>query len=302
VPGVAAASAVVPSSGHFLPTTVDPENPDPDQQENVAVLGVTASGATDTFAATPSAGRLSDLEGRTIALATSDAAALGRNVGDTIRMRLGDSTESELRIVALYEARPGYETALLPASLVLEHTTAGLVPQILVRATPGTDRGQLVERLSGLAAGQPGLRVAGRGEILAGAARQEQTGAWVNYLLVAMILGYTVISLVNTLVIATGERRREFALLRLIGSTRGQIIRVVTVEAILVAVCGVLLGTAVAAATLAAFGAALTGSPAPDGPLWIYLTVIAAAAALTLAATLVTARLVLRSRTVEAAL
>jgi putative ABC transport system permease protein len=41
----------------------------------------------------------------------------------------------------------------------------------------------------------------------------------VNYLLVAMIIGYTVIALINALVIATGERRREFGVQQFIGST-----------------------------------------------------------------------------------
>lgn len=301
VPGVAAASAVVPSIGHLLPTEVDPEEPDPDPQENVPVLGVTSAGAAETFAAAPTAGTLSDLNGQTVALTAADAAQLGRKVGDSMRMRLGDGAEVRLTVVAIFTARPGYETVLLPAPLVLEHTTSRLVPQILVRATPGTDPARLVDSLSGLADRHPGLRVADRDELLVGAAKQEQTGAWVNYLLVAMLLGYTVISLVNTLVIATGERRREFAMQRLVGSTRGQIIRMVTVEAILVAAIGVLLGTAVAAVTLAAFGQALTGSPAPDGPLWIYLVVIGAVTTLTLTATLLTTRLMLRTRPVEAA-
>jgi putative ABC transport system permease protein len=236
------------------------------------------------------AGSLADLDGQTVALSNERAT----RVGDTVTMRLGDGAETKLRVVALLATRPGYETALLPASLVAQHTTSRLVPQILVRAAPGADLAALADRL-------PGLRVANRDQILAGQAKQEQTGTWVNYLLVAMILGYTVIALVNTLVIATGERRREFALQRLIGSTRGQIMRMMTVETVLVVVSGVLLGTAVAAVTLIAFGMALTGSPTPQGPLWIYGTVTGAAALLAITATLVTAWVVLRPRPIEAA-
>ncbi|MEV4318241.1 FtsX-like permease family protein [Actinocrispum sp. NPDC049592] len=301
VPGVAAACAIVPTTAYFPGTSGDPENTDPDADSDVAVLGVSASGVAGTFAATPTSGSLSDLTGQTIALSTSDADTLGRKLGDTMPLRLDDGAELQLKVVAIFPGRPGYETALLPAQLVAEHTTSRLVPQILVRATPGTDTAQLTSQLAGLAAQQPGLRVATREEILAGAAQQEQTGAWVNYLLVAMIVGYTVIALVNTQVIATGERRREFAMQRLIGSTRGQIIRSVCMEAILVALSGVVLGTAVAAITLAAFGAALNGDPVPTGPLWIYLAIAGAATALTLLATLLTTRLVLRTPPVQAA-
>jgi len=292
LPGVAAASAAVPSSGYFLPG---------DDRDIVAVLGVSAQGAAETTTTPLTAGTLSDLSGPTVALTTRQAAQRGYQLGDTVRMRLGDGAEVELRVVALFTARPGYETVLLPAPLVVEHTTSGLVPQILVRARQGTDQARLTDALAGLAADHPGVRVANREEILAGQAKQEQTEAWVNYLLVAMIISYTVVSLVNTLVIATGERRREFALQRLIGSTAGQILRMMSVEAILIAVSGVLLGTAVAGATLLAFGVALDGRPLPDGPPWIYLAVVGAAGLLTLAATLLTTMLVLRPRPIEAA-
>ncbi|HEU5469335.1 MAG TPA: hypothetical protein VFV67_01680 [Actinophytocola sp.] len=35
--------------------------------------------------------------------------------GETTRSRLVDGAAAELRVVALFDARPGYETALLPA-------------------------------------------------------------------------------------------------------------------------------------------------------------------------------------------
>jgi putative ABC transport system permease protein len=260
-------------------------------------LGVTAAGAAETTATQVTAGTLADLDGQTVALSTERAA----RVGDTVTMRLGDGAETKLRVVALLATRPGYETALMPASLVAEHTTGRVVPQILVRAAPDTDTALLKDDLAALTDQLPGLQVADRDQILAGQTKPDQTGTWVNYLLVAMILGYTVIALVNTLVIATGERRREFALQRLIGSTRGQIMRMMAVETVLVVVSGVLLGTAVAATTLIAFSMALTGTPSPEGPLWIYGTVTGAAALLALTATLVTASVVLRPRPIEAA-
>jgi putative ABC transport system permease protein len=143
------------------------------------------------------------------------------------------------------------------------------------------------------------VRIANREQVLTGQAEQEQTGAWVNYLLVAMIIGYTVISLINALVIATGERRREFALQQFIGSTRGQIMRMMTVEAGLVAIGGVLLGTVVAAGTLVAFDMALNGTPLPDGPAWIYLTIVGAVVLLTLLVVLLTTLFVLPTRPIE---
>jgi putative ABC transport system permease protein len=126
-------------------------------------------------------------------------------------MRLGDGTVTGLKVVALFAAKRGYESALVPARLLAPHTTSGLGDQILVRAAPGADQRRLRARLARLSRKYPGLRVADRTQATAEYTSDQQISAWANYLLVAVIVGYTVISLVNALVIATAARRREFA-------------------------------------------------------------------------------------------
>jgi putative ABC transport system permease protein len=121
---------------------------------------------------------------------------------------------------------------------------------------------------------------AGRDAPAGGDGGERQTQAWVNYLLVGMLMAYTAISVVNTLVLATAGRRREFALQRLAGSTGGQVLRMMTVEAALVAAVGIALGTAVSTTTLVPFSVAATDSPFPAGPTWIYLAVVATAVTL----------------------
>lgn len=112
-------------------------------------------------------------------------------------------------------------------------------------------------------------------------ADDDLTGAWINLLLVSMIVIYTVISLLNTLVMATTQRQREFALQRLIGSTPGQVLRMVVLEAVLIALIGIALGTVIAMATLVPFAVAIDGSLIPPGPTWIYLTVVGSALLIT---------------------
>ena len=116
-----------------------------------------------------------------------------------------------------------------------------------------------------------------------------------------MIVLYTAISVVNTLVMATAQRRREFGLQRLIGSTRGQVLRMMAVEGGIVAVIGVVLGTIVSTGSLVPFSLVVSGTPMPSGPLWIYLSVVGAAGLLALSATLVPTWLALRARPAEAA-
>ncbi|WP_410637513.1 ABC transporter permease [Amycolatopsis sp. lyj-346] len=224
---------------------------------------------------------------------------LGHHVGDTLSLRLGDGTPVEVRVTAVVDQRPGFERLVLPAELLVPHTTLGLAPQLLVRAAPGVDSATLTSRLREATAGLP-VFVGDRGALIAAHAKGNEVGAWVNYLLVGMIIAYTVISVVNTLVTATARRRREFGVQRLSGFTRGQVLRMAGVEGGLIATIAVLLGTLVAAGSIVPFCLVVTGSLLPSGPVTIYLAVLAIAVVLSLAAILVPAWAATRGRAVDA--
>ncbi|MFD7161849.1 FtsX-like permease family protein [Streptomyces violascens] len=296
-PGVAAASAQISSLGYLEPRTppsqskIDEGDFEPTE---MPMQGVTAEGVTGTTAFRATTGSLDDLHGDSVALPASGAG--GFKLGDTVPMRLGDGAEVSLKLVATVDARRGYETALLPASLLVQHTDAGLVPQITVTAKPGTDPAQLEQNLSALAKEHPGLGVLPRATVSAVHQSQDDTQAWMAYLVLGVVVGYATIALVNTQVLATTERRREFMLQRLIGATRRQVLRMMTVEAILVAVAGLVLGVLVAGLTLVPLSLSVLGSPVPEGSPWIFATVVVAAFVLTLVTTLISAALVLRSR------
>lgn len=299
LPGVAAASADVDTTVYLLgpppPPDAKPERGTGDAT-SVAVRGVTPAGAAATTSIVVTAGSLGDLAGDAIALPASVAADAGRAVGDRVPARLGDGTPVTLRIVALVSGPRGYETGFVPADLVAPHTGTGLVSTFLVRAGPGVGGTALAATLAGAARAHPGLAVADRSAVLDAHAAGEGTGAWVNYLLVGTVVGYAVLALVNTLLVAVAGRRREFALHRLVGSTRGQVLRMMGVEAGLVTAGGVVLGTVVAAASLVPFTVALDRSVLPVGPGWIYPAVVGGAAVVTAVSTLVPSWLALRGR------
>jgi putative ABC transport system permease protein len=293
IPGVRAAS-------EFASSTVYVAKPyDSSQDEDGwPVQGVSGLAAEQTTAFHPTSGRLSDLTGDTVALPESQAAALSRGVGDTITMRMGDGVAVAARIVALYPAREGFETVLMPASLVAAHTTSGLPSQIIVRTD---DPASVTPALTRLAAAHPGLAVVDRDTLVSSHAKDQELGAWINYLMAGMLIAYTAISVVNSLVMATSSRRREFGLQRLTGATKGQVLRMMTVEAGMTTVIGVGLGTVVAFATLVPFTLVTDGSLLPKGPVAIYLAVTGAAAVLAFGATLFSTWVGLRTRPAEAA-
>ncbi|MFE7135419.1 ABC transporter permease, partial [Streptomyces sp. NPDC057638] len=294
-PGVAAASARINSLGYIERRDAG-ENPEEADPIEVPLLGVTHEGLEKTTGYHAASGSLDRLSGETVALPGAFARESGYELGDSVPMRLGDGSRVRLELVATVDGRRGYETALLPAALMAPHTYQGLVPQIMVRATEDTSVSELRQTLSKLSAQQPGLMVADRTDLADLHAKGDETQASMSYLVLAVVVGYSTIALVNTQVMATTERRREFLLQRLIGATRRQVMRMMTVEAVLVALAGITLGAVVALLTLIPLSISVLGSPMPEGSPLIFTAVVLSAFGLTLLTTLVSAGLVLRNR------
>ncbi|GAA3008984.1 hypothetical protein GCM10020229_20840 [Kitasatospora albolonga] len=124
---------------------------------------------------------------------------------------------------------------------------------------------------------------------------------WLRQSEFGMLAGFAAVATVNTLVALTADRRREFALLTLVGATRRQLARMLGAEALLTAVAGVLLGSAVAFTAGGAFSRALTGSVLSAVPWVTFGWIVAGAAALTLPSVLGTGLLVSAGPAVTAA-
>jgi putative ABC transport system permease protein len=73
---------------------------------------------------------------------------------------------------------------------------------------------------------------------------------WLDFFGTAIYTGFAAIAAANTLVMITMARRRDVALLRLAGATRGQILGMVAWEASLVALTSLVIGTGIAFTTL----------------------------------------------------
>ncbi|GLW93933.1 FtsX-like permease family protein [Actinokineospora globicatena] len=268
-PGITAATAV--TSTRIYITAPFHAGQDDDGFPTHGVSGDIAA----TTAVTPTAGSLDRLSGNAIAVPDS----LGYRPGAKLTVRLGDGAETNVTVAATFTGVPGFETVLAPAALVLPHTTTALPQQILVRGDPAA--------VAAAVTSTPGAVVGDRESVTAAFQEGQNVGTWVNYTLVGMIMAYTVIAVVNTLVMATAARRREFALQRLTGSSRPQVLRMMTTEALLTTAVGLVLGTAVAAGTLVPFTLVVSDSPLPIGPAWIYLAIATTMTLLTLSATLI---------------
>ncbi|MGP9504226.1 FtsX-like permease family protein [Specibacter sp. AOP5-B1-6] len=189
----------------------------------------------------------------TVALSTDAAQNAGAKVGDGVHVRLGDGTPITATLVATYGRGLGFGDVTVASELVRAHTTSGLDTQVLINVDPAM-QAQVVADLS-----SAGFIVADPHGLQAQGAETRSSESFASSLALFIILGYVGLAVVNTLVVATVERRREFALLRLIGSNVRQIYAMMTVEAVMIAVLAAVLGVAVAFPALAGISFAVSG-------------------------------------------
>lgn len=226
-------------------------------------------------------GDLSRLAPGTVAIDRTLAEATHTGTGDRIPLRLPDGTPVTPEIVAVYTRGLGLGEVTLPAADLAGHTTAGRPTELLFRGPAPEGLGP-VQSAAAWTSEQSVDR---------------QLNAWANTTMAAVLGGFAAVAAANTLVMTVLDRRRELRMLRLIGSTRRQVLRMLHWEALLVGGTGIALGSAIALATLTPLTKATTGT-APYVPPLVYGSFVAAAITLTLAATTLPARRALRlSRT-----
>jgi putative ABC transport system permease protein len=258
-----------------------------------AAQGVPSAGLDRTLDLSPRSGRLADLRGETIALSTMAAETIGADVGETIELHLGDGTVMRPKVVATYGRGLGFGDLTLPHDVLAAHTTTRLDQSILVSAS---DVAAARRALSA----KPGLTVLDREGLVAAGQAQRDTQTWTSLIALFVILGYVAIAVVNTLVMATAARSREFALLRLVGTGTRQVRRMTRIEACIVVGIALVVGSLAALPPLVGVSLGMTESPFPTVAPLTYLAIAGVTAVMGLLAIGIPTRLALRARPVHA--
>ncbi|WP_329471965.1 ABC transporter permease [Streptomyces sp. NBC_01723] len=201
--------------------------------------------------------RLPLTQGRTTELDDASIIVNGEwerhSVGRSVRVWLGDGTRRTLRIAAVMATGTGGNGVYVTRA----NAPGAPVDRVDVALADGADAGAVATGLRE-AVGATGGRVSSRDEWVAAASPGTNGTTRAGLLLVLGIaLLYTGIALVNTMVMATADRGRELAVLRLAGATRWQVLRMVGAESLLVVAVGGLLGLVVAGLNLAGMWGAL---------------------------------------------
>jgi putative ABC transport system permease protein len=268
LPGVRAAAGIAPLQ-------VGVADPDP---EFLGGEMISAGPVSPLLSLGVVRGELAELRPGQIALSSMEASGsvMSARLGERVTVYLPDGTPYHATVSAIYQRSLAFGDLLLPAAVTVGHTGAPAgYSQILVSG--GTTR-----ELAALAASHPGTRLADRTVYNAQVARSTQQGSFADLLILGVIAVLTAVTMINTLVVSTLERRRQVRLLTRVGATRGQLAAGFAGQAAFVTVVGVAAGAAVCAGTLIGLTRAVTGSPVPyipAGPAALLVGVVAVLAA-----------------------
>ena len=263
--------------------------------ESYPVQGVDPASTGSTLDLDVRDGDLAQLHDGTVALSTDAAFAMSARVGSTVPLRLGDGALITPTVVATYGRGLGFGDVTLPISQVREHTTSGLADMVLVTAQPGR-----VEDARAAIASAGGVVVSDREEFAAAGQDQRRTQAWVSIVALAVLLGYLAVAVVNTLVLATAERGREFALLRLVGASTRQVRGMMRAESVIVVTVAAVVGSVIALPPLAGIAAAVSGRPIPSISPAVYALILGVTIVLGLVAIAIPTRTAMRQDPVTA--
>ncbi|MER7724604.1 FtsX-like permease family protein [Streptomyces sp. NPDC096323] len=243
------------------------------------------------------AGSLADLDDNSLVV---NKEWMTTTVGERVGVWLADGRKVTLRVAAVLSTGTGNNGVYVTP----RNAGGAAVDRIDVKAVGGGGPSAVAAQLEAAARGT-GAVVATRAGWLAEDHRRTGENTRLGLLMILLIaLVYTGIALANTQVMATSDRVRDLAVLRLAGATKAQVLRLVGAEALVVVAVGAVLGGAVAALNLLGVRTALglldvhSAVVAPWGTIG---SVVAVSALVAVVAAVLPASLALRTRPVELA-
>ncbi len=223
------------------------------------VTAVSPGALGTTVGLIPRSGELR-LEPTAVLLSEGAATDLGLAPGDELTVRFTRGEPRPYTVAGTFADNQLVGGYLFDESVSQDFVTS-LIGVVLVDAAPGVSRQALRSAVEAVTADFPTVEVLNREEFTAQAAGQVDVVINIINVLLLLSILIAVLGIVNTLALAVLERTRELGMLRAVGLSRAQTRRMVTVEAVLVAVFGALLGVAVGTA----YGVVLQRSLASEG-------------------------------------
>ncbi|MGP8001668.1 MAG: FtsX-like permease family protein, partial [Streptosporangiaceae bacterium] len=186
----------------------------------------------------PTAGSVSRLGPRQLAVSSIEATSRGWQLGTAVPVVLPDGTRVRVTVGAIYSARNLVGDYVLPLALWAPHTAQLTASAIFVKLAPGAHQATVQAAAARAAARYGRLTVAGRAAFVASAGKAVDAVLAIVYALLVLAIVIAVSGIANTLSLSVYERTREIGLLRAVGQTRAQLRSMVRLESVLVAAFG----------------------------------------------------------------
>ncbi len=214
----------------------------------VAVIGVPAGFFQEALEVPEESGHTSDLAPGRAVVQLKSAEAKGWHLGDTITVS-GEAGEVPVTIAGIIDS------GVMGMPVVLEEsdfTTAvrtqdGVIDTVFIKAAAGADLTAVRAGITDLAKPYVVVSVMDGEEFGDAMADQVNQMLVILYALLGLSIVIAVLGIVNTLALSISERTREIGLLRAVGLGRLQLATTVTIESVLTAVFGTVLGIGVGA-------------------------------------------------------
>ena len=224
-----------------------------------------------------------DLGSGSMAIAQTEATALGVGVGDTVVVTYPESGASTLTVTAVFaDASTGLTGSPYLVSMkdFAANVTSTLDRVVLVAASPDADLTVTGAAITTALAGYPNITISDPAQLTQAA--QDSTDQLLGLVTALLLLAVVVaiLGIVNTLVLSVLERTRELGLMRAVGATRRQVRTIVRRESVLMALLGAVTGIALGTLSGVALSRALTDEgittvAVPVTQLLLYLAVAA---------------------------
>ncbi|ASR35168.1 hypothetical protein BAY61_09425 [Prauserella marina] len=174
--------------------------------------------------------------------------------GDTVTVSIdGSGGERQMLVAGVLPSSLESLYFVLAADAVPGEVAATLPSHSIVRLAEGVSPAAVMSAIEQRGVGQ----VSTLGDwIGAQAVKQQDVSTGIMTVILGLSGLYALIAVVNAVVIAAAERKREFAIARLSGLSRAQVVRTALVESLAVTVIGLVLGGVAAAGTWAGIGMA----------------------------------------------
>ncbi|MCP5026258.1 MAG: FtsX-like permease family protein [Actinomycetia bacterium] len=271
------------------PVVVGVDEDGDESQSTVAMLGVAIDPLTypRTHRLTEVEGDIARLDDETVALSRGLASVLGASVGERVTLQM-EGVDRELLLVATLEDTLAGPEVLLPLSAAAPDDPRRYVVQTSSPAAAAA----VAARIAEISPADPNFDVATVDDWIAESGEAEaRTSRNIIVAIVGLAALYSAIAVVNAVVIAAADRRGEFAIARLSGLSRAQVVRAALWESLTVTAAGVLLAGAVAAGSVAGATAAVSdivGTPVSATPWPLFAAATVTATMLVIVTTLVT--------------